>query len=97
MNYKDSNFEDRHLGISEEQIQEMCDIIGVGSLEQLVNETVPDSIRLREELDLPEALSEAAYLEHVKTIGSENQIFKTYIGQGYNHTLVPYPILMEPF
>ena len=97
MNYKDSNFEDRHLGISEEQIQEMCDIIGVGSLEQLVNETVPDSIRLREELDLPEALSEAAYLEHVKTIGSENQIFKTYIGQGYNHTLVPYPILRNLF
>ena len=97
MNYRDSKFADRHLGISEEQIPEMCDLIGVGSLEQLVNETVPESIRLRNELDLPEALSEAEYLNHVKGLASLNKVFKSYIGQGYYNTIVPNPILRNLF
>lgn len=97
MKFAESKFEDRHLGIAAEKVAEMCSEIGVSSLEQLVNETVPDSIRLRKELDLPAAMSEFEYLNHVRSLADQNKVFRSYIGQGYYNTIVPNPILRNLF
>ena len=63
--------------------------IGVNSLEELVDRTVPPAIRMQHELDFPPAMSEHDYLEHIKEVSLKNKIFKTYIGQGYYDTLTP--------
>ncbi len=97
MNFEESKFEDRHLGPRSEQIDEMCSIIGVDNLGQLVDQTVPEGIRLHKELNLPEAMSEHEYLAHVKDMASRNKVFKSYIGQGYYNTIVPNVILRNLF
>ncbi|MCO6460616.1 MAG: aminomethyl-transferring glycine dehydrogenase [Saprospiraceae bacterium] len=97
MIFLEEKFEDRHLGVGAEQIKEMCQTIGVSSLEQLVDQTVPEAIRLRHKLNLPEALSEQDYLSYVKSLAVRNKVYKSYIGQGYYNTFVPNPILRNLF
>jgi len=82
-------FVNRHIGTREEDLQEMLLTIGVGSLEELISKTVPASIRMNKELDLPEAMTEVEYAEHIKAIGAKNKLYKTYIGLGYYDTVVP--------
>ncbi|MCF8465538.1 MAG: aminomethyl-transferring glycine dehydrogenase [Flavobacteriales bacterium] len=82
-------FVNRHIGPREEDLQEMLATIGVASLEELISKTVPASIRMNRELDLPEAMTEVEYAEHIKAIGAKNKLFKTYIGLGYYDTVVP--------
>ena len=65
---KNDLFLKRHLGPVESDLEKMLSIIGVKSKEQLIDETVPPSIRLNEELDLPEGMSEYEYLQHIKTL-----------------------------
>ena len=88
-----NNFARRHNGPFGEQVPEMLKKIGVGSLDQLIDETVPASIRMKAPLDLPEGLNEYQYLNHLKIIGSKNKIFKTFIGLGYYNTITPGVIL----
>ncbi len=71
----------------------MLTAIGVRSLDQLIDETVPANIRLKKSLQLPKALSEEEFLAEFKKIVSQNQIFKTYIGLGYYNTITPTVIL----
>ena len=97
MEFKEEKFEDRHLGVNAAQITEMCKTIGVESVDQLMDQTVPDAIRIRHKLNLPIAMSEHEYLDYIKTLSSENKVFKSYIGQGYYNTLVPTPILRNLF
>jgi glycine dehydrogenase len=82
-------FVNRHIGPREEDLQEMLATIGVASLEELISKTVPASIRMNRELDLPEAMTEVEYAEHIKAIGAKNKLYKTYIGLGYYDTVVP--------
>ena len=63
--------------------------IGLDSLDQLIYETIPDDIRLKNDLDLPAALSEYEYLNHIQQLSAKNSVFKTYIGLGYNEAIVP--------
>jgi glycine dehydrogenase len=63
--------------------------IGVSSIEQLIDETVPAAIRLQEPLDLPKGLNEYEYLQLIKTLGAKNKIFKSFIGMGYYNTITP--------
>ena len=84
-----NNFVDRHLGPRPEEVELMLKRIGVSSIEQLIEETVPATIRLQEPLDLPKGLNEYEYLQHIKTLGSKNKIFKTFIGMGYYNTITP--------
>lgn len=86
------SFSYRHIGPKEDDVREMLEAVGVSSLDELIQQTVPDSIRLPEGLHLPEALTEHAFLEHVRELADENQLFKTYIGQGYHGTILPGPI-----
>ncbi|NWJ51600.1 MAG: aminomethyl-transferring glycine dehydrogenase [Bacteroidetes bacterium] len=84
-----NNFVDRHLGPRPEEVELMLKKIGVSSIEQLIDETVPAAIRLQEPLDLPKGLNEYEYLQHIKTIGAKNKIFKSFIGMGYYNTITP--------
>ncbi|MGZ3958675.1 MAG: aminomethyl-transferring glycine dehydrogenase, partial [Flavisolibacter sp.] len=90
-------FQLRHIGPDENQTRDMLKTIGVDSLEELVNRTVPPAIRMKEGLDLPAPMSEAEYLLHIKEVSLKNQLFKNYIGQGYYDTLTPSVILRNIF
>lgn len=86
------SFSYRHIGPKEDDVREMLEAVGVASLDELISQTVPDAIRLAEELNLPEPFTEHAFLEHIRELADENQLFKTYIGQGYHGTILPGPI-----
>jgi glycine dehydrogenase len=87
-------FENRHHGKSEQELSEMLQMLGVGTLDELIDQTVPTGIRLEEPLKLLPALSEQAFLRGFKRLASENQIFKSYIGQGYYDTVTP-PVILR--
>ncbi len=86
-------FSTRHIGSNKSQINEMLDACDAESLEHLVGETIPQKIRLDRPLNLPPALSEDDYLEQIKQIASNNQIFRSFIGMGYYETVTPNVIL----
>ncbi len=79
----------RHIGPNEDQIQEMLKTIGIKSLDELIFNTIPDDIRLKNTLNLPEAMSENEFASHIQTLGNKNKQFKTYIGLGYHATTLP--------
>ncbi len=84
-----NNFSSRHIGPNKKELEEMLSTIGVESLQSLISETVPDSIRLKNELDIPDAVTEYEFLNDLKKIASKNKIYKTYIGMGYYDTITP--------
>lgn len=88
INYQES-FEHRHIAPSNADVAEMLKAIDAKSLEDLINQTIPDNIRLKHDLNLPEALSEFEYLKKLKQTSSKNKIFKSYIGQGYHEVILP--------
>lgn len=90
-------FSNRHIGPNESELQEMLQSIGVDSLDQLIDETVPAAIRMQGELDLPEAMTEYDYLRDIRKTGMTNRVFRTYIGLGYYGTLTPSVILRNIF
>ncbi|GGH83140.1 glycine dehydrogenase [Filimonas zeae] len=92
-----SEFQGRHIGVNEADTQAMLKVIGVSSVEELITKTVPAAIRLQQPLDLPEGISEFEYLQELKQIAAKNQLFKTYIGQGYYNTITPSVILRNVF
>ena len=79
----------RHIGISKKDQLEMLETIDVASLEQLIFETIPDDIRLKSPLNIPKALSEHEFLDHIKYLSEKNKIFKTNIGLGYHESITP--------
>lgn len=76
-------FVNRHIGPSENDLPVMLKTIGVGSLEELIDKTVPEALRLKNPLRLQPAMSEFEYLNHLKTVGTKNKLFRSFIGQGY--------------
>lgn len=84
-----TSFALRHIGPNSDEQQAMLDTIGVKNIEQLVTETIPDNIRLDNDLNLDAALSEQEYLNHINELSQHNKIFKTYIGLGYYPTNLP--------
>ena len=76
-------FMNRHNGPRKGEIPQMLNVIGVSSLDQLIEKTVPEKIRLEKSLRLPEAMSEYDYLNHLRSLGSKNRMFRSFIGQGY--------------
>lgn len=83
----------RHIGPREHEVKEMCKVIGVSSLDELIDKTVPENIRLKQPLNLPEAIGEYEYLQRLRTIASKNKLYKTYIGKGYYGTITPSVII----
>ncbi len=83
------NFIHRHLGPREWDVEEMLKTVGVSSLDELMDKTVPESIRLKSTLDLPSGVNEYEYFKSIKKLASKNKVFKSYIGTGYYHTVFP--------
>jgi len=95
---KTDSFALRHLGVTNEtDLNVMLSTIGVSSIDQLIYETFPDGIRLKKPLDLPVAMSEYDYFQHIVALGNKNKVFKSYIGLGYHPTVVPAPIQRNIF
>ncbi|MBK8626627.1 MAG: aminomethyl-transferring glycine dehydrogenase, partial [Saprospiraceae bacterium] len=92
-----TNFAQRHIGISASEMDDMLKTIGVSSLDQLIDETVPPNIRMDKALNLPEALTEYGYLTMLEKIAKRNKLYKNYIGQGYFATITPSVILRNIF
>src|SRR5215218_3280799 len=90
-------FTGRHIGPNEKETNEMLAVVGVTGLDELISETVPSSIRMKNELRLPAGMSESEYLQHIKNISLKNKLFKNYIGQGYYDTVTPSVILRNVF
>ncbi|WP_420400728.1 aminomethyl-transferring glycine dehydrogenase [Flagellimonas sp.] len=82
-------FASRHIGITEKDLQPMFETVGVDSMEQLIYETIPDDIRLKEPLNLPKGVSEHEFLTHIQNLADQNKVFKSYIGLGYHESLTP--------
>ncbi len=79
----------RHLGPGQNEVSEMLDTIGVNSLDELIFNTIPNDIRLKRALNLPEAMSENEFASHIQKLGNKNKQFKSYIGLGYHPTTLP--------
>ncbi len=92
-----NEFRKRHIGPTEKETNRMLASIGENSLADLIDKTVPPAIRMAEKLSIPDAMSEAEYLAHVKEISLQNKVFKNYIGQGYYDTQTPSVILRNIF
>lgn len=82
-------FASRHIGIREEDLPHMFKTVGVQNLEQLINETIPDDIRLKNPLALDKAMSENQFLNHLQKLSEKNKVFSSYIGLGYHESLTP--------
>jgi len=87
-------FAQRHLGPLPQDVQEMCKVIGVKDLKDLMEQTIPASVRREQDMDLPDgSLGESGSLELLKSMLSKNVIAKNYIGMGYHGSHLPGPIL----
>ena len=76
-------FVNRHNGPREHELPYMLERIGVKTLDELIDKTVPSALRLNKQLSIPQAMSEYEYLNHIRKIGSKNKMFRSFIGQGY--------------
>ncbi|MGF1540877.1 MAG: aminomethyl-transferring glycine dehydrogenase [Pleurocapsa sp.] len=90
---RSDRFAARHIGVDSASIQQMLDVLGISSIEELIDRTVPPSIRLNRSLLLPEALTESAALAKLKAIAAKNQVYRSFIGMGYYNCLTPAVIL----
>ena len=87
------NFAYRHMGISEADLPEMLQVVGVDSVDALMHKVYPEGIFLEKPLDLPEPMTERELSEHLFELGSRNRIFTSYIGMGWYDTVTPQPII----
>ncbi len=79
----------RHIGPRDEDIKKMLKTIKAKSLDQLIDETLPNDIKLKRPIELDNPLSESEYLMHLKKISALNKVYKSYIGLGYNRSYLP--------
>lgn len=87
-------FVDRHIGPRNSELDYMLKTVGASSLEDLLEQTIPQDIRLKHELELPPALSEQEYLAHIHALGQKNKLFRSLIGRGYYGTCTP-PVIQR--
>ncbi len=88
------SFVSRHIGASSTEIQQMLTAIGCSSLDEMIEKTVPASIRIKQPLQLGEARGEYELLQELKVIASKNQVWRSYIGTGYYNCITP-PIIQR--
>ena len=87
-------FPDRHNGPTEGEAAEMLDLLGLDSLDALIDAAIPEGIRLDRALDLPAAVSEFELLQRARELAEKNEIFRSYLGQGYHDTITP-PVIQR--
>ncbi len=86
-------FSKRHIGPNSDEKLAMLKAIGVSSIDELINKTIPSHIRLENDLNIQSGFSEQEYLNHVNGLAQKNKVYKSFIGLGYNDTIVPSVIL----
>ena len=89
-----TNFAQRHIGSSDGHIQEMLGTLGLPSLDALIQAAVPEGIRISHPLNLPTAQSEEVMLAELRSIGTQNQLYRSFIGMGYYDCLTP-PVIVR--
>ena len=82
-------FSNRHIGINAHEEAEMLEQIGVSSIQDLMDQTIPEDIRNREKMRLPKAISEYEVLNHLEALSLKNKNFNSYIGLGYHPSITP--------
>src|SRR5262245_3046207 len=87
-------FAERHIGPDERDVSEMLATLRYDSLDALIDDAVPKSIRLGRDLALPRALSERDALTEIGRLARENEVFKSYLGMGYSDCVTP-PVLVR--
>jgi glycine dehydrogenase len=87
----------RHIGPNTQDTRQMLNDIGTKDMDELIDQTVPASIRMKKTLNLPSSMSENEYLTHIKELSLKNKLFHNYIGQGYYDTITPPVILRNVF
>ena len=90
-------FVDRHIGPSKEERIEMLNELGLSSLREMIDKATPDSIRLNRELDIRPAIDETELLKEAATLSAKNEVWRSYLGQGYYGTITPPVILRNMF
>ncbi|CAF4253859.1 unnamed protein product [Rotaria magnacalcarata] len=83
------DFVRRHVGPNARQTKEMLQILGVKSVDELIDKTVPSAIKFRGTMNIPEALSEHRALKEIEDIAMQNEVWRSYIGLGYNNCIIP--------
>ncbi|MBP5412520.1 MAG: aminomethyl-transferring glycine dehydrogenase [Bacteroidales bacterium] len=92
-----SSFTSRQVGPSPKDVEKMLKVIGVSSMDELIEKTIPSAIRLPKALNLPEGMSEYEFTNHIHALAAQNKIYRTYIGMGYYNTIVPAVIMRNVF
>ena len=87
----------RHIGISDADTAKMLKVIGVKSLNELIEQTIPADILLQKKIELPQPLTEREYAEHISELAAQNRIFTSYIGRGWYDTILPAVIQRNVF
>ncbi|MDD2199902.1 MAG: glycine dehydrogenase (aminomethyl-transferring), partial [Bacteroidales bacterium] len=90
-------FAKRHIGPREQEIPEMLSTVGVSSIEELINQTIPSAIRLKKDLDLPDPMSEQEFMQHIHSLAKKNKLYRSFIGLGYYPTAAPSVIIRNIF
>lgn len=91
--HQTEKFANRHNGYGKEDMEAMLKATGFTSLDDLIEKTLPDSIRLKKPMDIDEATPEHQFLRNLRKVASKNKLYKSYIGMGYYDTYVPNVIL----
>ena len=93
-----NKFSNRHIGVTtDDDKAAMLKAIGVNSLDELIEQTIPSDIRLTKPLNLPPAMTERKFAEHIAELAGKNKIFTSYIGMGWYDTVCPAPIVRNVF
>ncbi len=84
----------RHIGVSATDVDVMLDVVGLESLEELIDRAVPESIRIRDDLEIPKARTEPEVAEALRRLGDKNDVYISLLGQGYYGTYTP-PVIQR--
>src|SRR3954464_5990680 len=88
------SFVPRHVGPDERDVSEMLKLLGLSSLDALIDATVPRQIRFRGGLSLPKAMTEPEVLTYFRALAAKNQVFRSFIGMGYSDCVTP-PVIQR--
>ncbi|MBP6643014.1 MAG: glycine dehydrogenase (aminomethyl-transferring), partial [Flavobacteriales bacterium] len=86
------SYQERHIGPDQTETSAMLKAIGVSSMDELIQRTVPKGIRSKGAMGIGEALTERDHLEAMRVLGAKNKVFRSYIGMCFSNTVLPAPI-----
>ena len=85
----ETDFINRHIGPRKSDVESMLKEMGLKNIDELIDKTIPANIRIKENLELGNPMSEARYLEHIEDLGKKNKTYRSYIGLGYYNNILP--------